>query len=137
VGVSIVGTGVALVDSSTGEGDLFGDGEGSGVGDFCGDADFFGDGGGDGRFFAFVDLLAVFFPVPVFECEGVGDALLVFFFFEGVGVALWSDVAFFLFAAGVSLGFGVVLPLFFCREAFGFGDGDSFAEGDDRGFGVG
>jgi hypothetical protein len=128
-GPSTVGADVALADSSAGDGDLFGEGEGSGVGDF------FGDGEGEERFFALVDLLAVCFPAPVFECDGVGEALLFFFFFEGVGVALSSDFAFLFFAAGVSLGFGLLLALFFCGEAFGFGDGDFSAEGDD--FGVG
>jgi hypothetical protein len=120
-GVSVVGVGVAVVDSSAGDGDFFGDCEDSGVGDFLGDADFFGDGEGDARFFVFADLLSAFFRAPFLECAGAGEGLL-FFFFEGVGV---------------SLGFGVLLALFFCVRAFGFGNGDFSAAGDDFGFGVG
>jgi hypothetical protein len=122
-GASEAAVGLGLAGSSAGDGDFLGDGEGSGVGDFFGEADFFGDD--DELFFAFFDF--------VFR-DGVGEAF--FFFLEGVGVASSSDSDFF-FAFGVSLGFGELFALFFFGDAFGFGEDDLSADGEDLGFGVG
>lgn len=126
-GFSIAGIGVALLDSSAGDGDFLGDGEDSGIGVFLGEADFAGDDAL--AFFAFFDLLSdVRFPPSAFAGEA-----FAFFFFEGVGVDSSSDSVFFFFFGfgfGVSPGFGVLV--FF--DVFAFAD--FAAAGDDFGLGV-